>query len=1150
MANWGNMNLAEGNAELAVTHLSKAIEVLNALNPNASMRLVELHRGLASAHRAQQNFSAAESSLNTTLAVLAKLGGDHDDLNETIRKELSEVLSQRNPAPDRTLDPAELLAEYFVLAKAGQSMYITQGESPVLADPADPDGSITTLAAGKEVWSLEFADPWHRVYLPKEERFGWVDRKHLRDYESFMIESGTEKLKQALQDQPPENLKACLNAFERARPEEGFSDPQQGIAVIEKSLATIQTHHKGTNSLVALLYEDLIDLYHQSGNDDQVLRIADKTLTTIPLQPRFQTSGHRNDSVATRRCLCRTGRPRRRSERVGGMFESLSVARFGPEDPRTQGLHLRLAANQLRLGNDEQAERTYKDLLATQSMRDDQPSLLRALALLGLGELAATARQPAQAIKYLSSAIDDFEKLKHPVPLLSAKTLYLLGYCYGETGEPGNGLDQVIEAEKIDLGPHGNALKLAILTGKSRLAKRAVSSDAAREAADEAIQFAETQFGKESLKKHDPLHAKGVAIGRADPTAAAASFTAARQAVAEYTDQALAFQNDQRKISFASEDRRRLDQALALALEPQNGIVAERSVEWLINGQRRLPEWLALDAQARARTTTQDELTLLKSYQRAAKARADVPLQTHAHPASSYFKEQIQRLDAERKATFDKLPEDIKVLYRNDASQNGSSWIECDRVRARLATGEVLILFRRIPDHGHLDDPAFDQTPEADRPNSYVAWIVPARDAGPIQSVILGHDVQVEGTIRQMISTIEFLTELKSDQIDYRVANQQESDRLSALGDQVWKSIEGKLPPATTHLTLCLEGPLHHVPWAALPTKDKKMLVDRYTIRHVSSARDLLATPVASELSTPRMLLDPSFENQDSELFELSKPDLAYLSNRARGTKFHLDKPKLRKAVGAVPDIIDDLLDLLDPLGDEFGDDFEEPEDQLEIDAFRATFGKEAKVHMGSRASEFRYFAAARPRCLHITAPMFTEPLRKVEQTAEFASFEAQGLIRRDKTAFHHPLMQCGILLAGCGLDEAEHPLSDGVLTGEQIVAQDLRGTELVTLGVAPKIPFSLPFGGLPESETLAMLPQAFQLAGARAVLSNDWKTNQPSAQRLLIAFYKQLASGKAKAAALRAAQLEIRDRSGAEPMPATFWANFRLTGEGWDAHQ
>jgi len=124
--------------------------------------------------------------------------------------------------------------------------------------------------------------------------------------------------------------------------------------------------------------------------------------------------------------------------------------------------------------------------------------------------------------------------------------------------------------------------------------------------------------------------------------------------------------------------------------------------------------------------------------------------------------------------------------------------------------------------------------------------------------------------------------------------------------------------------------------------------------------------------------------------------------------------------------------------------------------------------------------------------------------------------------------------------------LNDGVLTGEEIVAQDLRGTELVTLSVAPKVPFSLPFGGLPESEVLGMLPHAFQLAGARAVLSNDWETNQPATQRLMIAFYKQLASGKEKAAALRAAQLEIRDDSGAEPMPATFWANFRLTGEGW----
>ena len=1143
----GEHELAGGNADQAVTHLLKAIDVLNALNPKPGMRLAELHRGLASAYREQQDLNAAQDSLSTTMSILAKLGGDHKDLIDAIRLELREVASRRDQMPDRFLDPPELLAKYFLLAPPGQSMWVTRGECAVLADPADPHESVTKLEAGKKVWSLQFADPMHRIYLPDEATFGWVHRQHLRDFPSVMIESGRQKLEQALQDQPPENLQVCLDAFRRARPREGFSDPQQGISVIEESLATIQSHHKASNSLVALLHEDLIGLYQRTGNGDQVFRTTGTTLRQFIFGHGFKhpvTAAIRLQRAAAHAELGDY------DAEASELQESLRTceARFGPEDPRVRALHLRLAANRIRLGNVELAEKTYKDLLATQSLRDDQPSLLRSLVYLGLGELAASAREPDQAAEYLSSAIDDFEELHHPVPPLSARALHLLGHCHGELGEPERGIDRIVQAEQIRFGPEGDGLTLALMTKKSLLAARAGSSRFATEAADAAIQFSDDHFGKDSFKKHDPLHAKGIAIGRSDPVAAAESFAAARRITAEYVDQVLAFQSNQRRISFASDDRRRLDQTLALALNAQNDTVSENAVEFLINAQRRLPELVARDIQARARTKTQDDLTSLRNYQRMAKARANVPLKTQASQASSYFGEQIRRLDAERNAAFDKLPEDVQSLYRNDVDRTDSAWIECDRVRDRLATGEVLILFRRISDPSWVEDPAFFRIPDDARPGVYAAWIVPARGAGPIQSVSLGLDAQVEGVIRQMNSLSEFLTGLKPDQLDHRTANAEESSRLSALGDQVWQPMEGKLPPATTHLTLCLEGQLRHVPWAALPTKEGQMLVDRFTIRHVSSARDLLVEPAPAKPASPRMLLDPAFQNQDSELSELSKSDLTFLSDRTRGTKFHLDKARLCKAIGAEPDLVDDLLEVLDPLGDEFGDLFEEPEGQLVIDAFRAAFGEEAEVHLESKASEFRYFATTRPRGLQITAPTFVEPPRPVTQTAEFSSFEAQGLVPRDKTAFYHPLMQCGILLAGCGLGDAKHPLNDGVLTGEEIVAQDLRGTELVTLGVAPKVPFGSPFGGLPESEVLGMLPHAFQLAGVRAVLSNDWKTDELSTQRLLIAFYKQLAGGKEKAAALRAAQLEIRDHSGPEPVPATFWANFRLTGEGWKA--
>jgi CHAT domain-containing protein len=86
--------------------------------------------------------------------------------------------------------------------------------------------------------------------------------------------------------------------------------------------------------------------------------------------------------------------------------------------------------------------------------------------------------------------------------------------------------------------------------------------------------------------------------------------------------------------------------------------------------------------------------------------------------------------------------------------------------------------------------------------------------------------------------------------------------------------------------------------------------------------------------------------------------------------------------------------------------------------------------------------------------------------------------------------------------------------------------------------------GRLQGEEGIANLSLAFQLAGAKTVISTLWTIEDTTALYLMKRFYAHLAEKNTVAHALAAAKRDMLKTYGAQAVPY-YWASFKLEGSG-----
>ncbi len=332
-----------------------------------------------------------------------------------------------------------------------------------------------------------------------------------------------------------------------------------------------------------------------------------------------------------------------------------------------------------------------------------------------------------------------------------------------------------------------------------------------------------------------------------------------------------------------------------------------------------------------------------------------------------------------------------------------------------------------------------------------------------------------------------------------------------------WKPLEPALGGAR-RIYFSPDGALSQVSLAVLPRSDGRLLIDIYDLRIVSSTKDLLWETHPSPSNSAVLIGDPDFALAEAvqraaaqSLQKTEQAEPALMASTARGMRSReLGGAALPPLPGTAAELrtVDTLLE----------------KGHWSVDALT-----------GANALEESVKRVRSPRLLHVATHGFFEPDQKVKSNAIFAD---------QPSGVEDPMLRSGLYFAGAdrALSGAAPALDleDGILTAYEASELNLQGTELVVLSAC-----ETGLGQEVAGEGVFGLRRALQVAGAEAVLMSMWSVPDQETQELMTLFYDKWLTGKSKAAALREAQLEMREKVRArygEDLPL-YWGAFVLVG-------
>ncbi len=382
------------------------------------------------------------------------------------------------------------------------------------------------------------------------------------------------------------------------------------------------------------------------------------------------------------------------------------------------------------------------------------------------------------------------------------------------------------------------------------------------------------------------------------------------------------------------------------------------------------------------------------------------------------------------------------------------------------------------------------------------------------------------------------------------------ADAARELAAAIWAPIQSVLPQVN-NVFLAPDGALHLVSWAALPAADGRYLAEAGPLlRLINTERDLVVgeAPIA-ENGRLLVLADPDFDQRPraaSSGRSVLGAALATGSERAdRGGAsrcLELAHAHWTRLSETAKEIDEASRQWRAHFGDGPGVSIErlERERATEENLKRLAPGC-AVIHVATHAFFLDSSCRSSAEGTRGVGGMVEESSR---ETSEEPSGEASDAASDEASdgSLNRSLYLSGLVLAGAnrqgeaGIAREDSHDDDGILTAEEIGALDLTGVSWAVLSACDS-----GLGQVERGEGVFGLRRAFQVAGARTVISSIWSVDDAATRAWMQQLYRaRFEEGADAAEAVRAASLaSLRNRRarGLSDHPF-YWAAFVATGD------